>query len=495
MSPEEPPKLPAGQVIESVRTIENPSQSYALYLPSNYTPDRAWPLLMAFDPFAEGITPVKLFADAAEKYGYIVAGSNNSKNGPWRPSAEAFDAMSRDVRARFRVDDRRVYATGLSGAARFVSLSASVCQCLAGVILSGAGFSPDRPPAEGMKFVVYAAVGEYDFNFPELIQLRQTLEREKIPHHLNVFDGSHQWMPPEVAQAALAWLNLQAMASGTLARNDAFVSAQWAERLQQAQSEERNHDVYDAFYSYSSLAADFGPLRDVSEARAAAERLRGSPEFHRAQAKIDDEIHKQNGITAPITARMRLLTSSPNAEIAGSAPTQQPPAIGGMSGGMMSGGMVGRSAVGAGASPVDQNSSGPSQSVRQWLEGELTSLRHERERESNPEKLTVLRRALGEVFAEAYESGSNMLELKNYRAAAGYFELATFAGPKASAELHYQAAAAYCLDGDKKQSLRVLRQAVTEGFHDRTRLEQDKEFDALRSSPDFQVLVGSVQPK
>jgi len=220
--------------------------------------------------------------------------------------------------------------------------------------------------------------------------------------------------------------------------------------------------------------------------------LRVSPEFHRAQARIDDEMRKQNGMTAPIIARMRMLASNPSAEIAGSAPLQQPPAMGGMSG-SMTGGMMGRPSAGAG--PGEQNPSGPSQSVRQWLEGELTSLRKQRERESSPEKLTVLRRALGEVFAEAYEAGFTMLDVKNYHAAAGYFELATFAAPKASAELHYQAAAAYCLDGDKKQSLRVLRQAVAEGFHDRARLEQDKDFDALRSSAEFQAVVGSVQAK
>jgi len=487
---EEPPaKLATGQVIESVRALENPAQSYALYLPSNYTPDRVCPLLMAFDPSAEGITPVKLFAESAERYGYIVVGSNNSKNGPSGPAAEAFNILWREVHARFRVDDRRVYATGFSGAARFSSAVASSCRCMAGVILSGAGFPPDHPLAEGPKFAVYAAIGEYDFNFPELIQLRQALEREKIFHHLNVFDGSHQWMPAEVAQAAIAWLNLEAMASGTLARDEAFVAAQWAARLERAQTEERDHDAYAALYSYSSLAADFGPLRDVSEARAAAERLRASPEFHRAQARIDDEMRKQSSITAPIIARMRLLAGNPNGEIAAPALMQQPPAMGGS----MPGGMMGRPSAGAG--PAEQNTGGPAQSLRQWLEGEMTSLRKQRERESNPEKLVVLRRALGDVFAEAYESGFTMLDVKNYRAAAGYFELATFAAPKASAELHYQAAAAYCLDGDRKQSLRALRQAVAEGFHDRARLEQDRDFDALRSSAEFQAVVGSVPAK
>ena len=152
----------------------------------------------------------------------------------------------------------------------------------------------------------------------------------------------------------------------------------------------------------------------------------------------------------------------------------------------------GRSSAGG---PLAPDSVSGTEMVRQQLEGELTSLRKQRERETNPEKLTVLRRAVGAVFAQAYESGLMLLESRNYRAAIVYFELASFAAPKASAEMHYNAAAAYCLDGDKKQSVRVLRQAVAEGFNDRARLEQDRDFDRLRSSPEFQAVLANLAPK
>ena len=295
------------------------------------------------------------------------------------------------------------------------------------MILSGAGFPPDHPPSPGLKFVVYAAIGHYDFNFPEIVQLRQALERDKITHHIDVFDGSHQWMPPPVAQAAIEWLNLQAMASGVLPRDEAFVAAQWSQRLQQAQAEEHNHDFYEALNSYSSLAADFGPLRDVGEARAAVERLRNSPEFHRAQASLDDQLRKQNSITAPIIAKMISLASNPNGEIVSLPQIQQPSAP-------MQPNPAGRPSAGG---PMAPDSSGGPEMVRQQLEGELTSLRKQRERETNPEKLTVLRRAVGAVFAQAYESGLMAVESKQYRVAVVYFELAPFVAPKASAELHY----------------------------------------------------------
>ena len=74
------PVLPVGQVIPEILCVADTSESYALYLPSNYSPDKRWPIIYAFDPVARGKLPVGLFKEAAEKYGYIVAGSNNSRN-------------------------------------------------------------------------------------------------------------------------------------------------------------------------------------------------------------------------------------------------------------------------------------------------------------------------------------------------------------------------------------------------------------------------------
>src|SRR2546427_358384 len=73
--------LPRGQIVDEVKCAADPSQSYALYLPSNYSPDRAWSLLVGFHPAARGRAIAETYQAAAEKYGYVVAGSNSSRNG------------------------------------------------------------------------------------------------------------------------------------------------------------------------------------------------------------------------------------------------------------------------------------------------------------------------------------------------------------------------------------------------------------------------------
>ena len=72
--------LPTGQIVDTVTCAADPTQSYALFLPRAYTADRAFPVILAFDPGGRGRTPVERYQAAADQYGFIVAGSNNSRN-------------------------------------------------------------------------------------------------------------------------------------------------------------------------------------------------------------------------------------------------------------------------------------------------------------------------------------------------------------------------------------------------------------------------------
>ena len=94
-----------GEVQPSVTVQADANYSYALYLPSNYTAQKRWPILLAFDPFGRGDAPVKLFQAGAEKYGFILVGSNNSRN--FSDPSNSIRLMWNDVIHRFAIDPRR----------------------------------------------------------------------------------------------------------------------------------------------------------------------------------------------------------------------------------------------------------------------------------------------------------------------------------------------------------------------------------------------------
>src|SRR5258708_25133843 len=103
-----------GTVTAQVAALQNPQQSYALYLPTKYSADRRWPIVYVFDPLARGPLALAQFQHPAEIHGYIVAVSNNSRNAPWQPRFEAAEEMVRDTQQRFSVYLKRIYFPGFS---------------------------------------------------------------------------------------------------------------------------------------------------------------------------------------------------------------------------------------------------------------------------------------------------------------------------------------------------------------------------------------------
>ena len=114
-----------GQLVEHVPCPSDPSERYTLYLPSAYTAGRRWPLLLVFDPGARARRAAEEFQGAAERFGWIVAVSENSRNGPWERSQHAVAAMWPALLAAYAVDPARIYTAGHSG-------GASVAWALAG---------------------------------------------------------------------------------------------------------------------------------------------------------------------------------------------------------------------------------------------------------------------------------------------------------------------------------------------------------------------------
>jgi len=273
--------FPRGQIVDDVKCTTDESQSYALYLPSNYSSDKAWSVVLAFDPAARGRLAVSRFLAAAEEYGYIVAGSNNSRNGAWDASLAAIRAMPADLDTRFSIDKKRVYTAGLSGGARVAMQVALASGKIAGVIASSAGF-PDAQPRKSVPFVVFGTAGTDDFNYREMRALDRALT---TPHRVVIFEGGHEWLSSKLAGEALEWMELQAMKSGLRPRDETLVNRISEARV--AEVEAATNDL-DTWRALKSISADFDGLKDVTEFGARAAGLERQRAFKDAVRKERD---------------------------------------------------------------------------------------------------------------------------------------------------------------------------------------------------------------
>ncbi len=444
--------IPRGQIVERIEALNDASQSYALYLPSKYTPDRKWPVLYAFDPGARGRVPVERFKEAAEKYGWIVLGSNNSRNGPWNVVVNAWNAMLKDSHQRFAIDDERMYATGFSGGARAAVQIATGCKCLAGVMANGAGFPINLAPSSQMHFVFFGAAGVDDFNYAELKSLEEPLTKAGITRRVHTFDGRHEWLPVSVATAAVEWMELHAMKAGKRPRDDGFINAMWQQRLDYATTLEESKKYYEAYQLYLDLAHSFKGLRDVAEIETKVNQLVDTREVKAAIREEQGQINKQRDLEARL-----------NSLIAGRD---------------------------AGASVNQTEEAFDSGNLLPRI---LNDLRKQSKASEDSAQRRVARRVLDGLFVGLIEQGINLLQTeKNYSESIKPLKLATEVNPDRSGAFFYLAWA-YAANREKKKSLQSLNAAVEKGFSDAAMITANKAFDSIRNDPEYQQIMARLR--
>ena len=432
-----------GVVHASIAVKADPTNSYALYLPSNYSSDRKWPVLLAFDPFARGETSVTLFHEAAEKYGFIVVGSNNSRN--FQDPSAAIRLLAADIKEQYATDPRRLYVTGLSGGARVASSLALACKnCIAGVIANSAGLpSGSAIPAPEIADWFLVA-GTTDFNYPEMLHLKEALERNNVVSRFVVFDGPHGWMPKELADHALAWLQLRAMVKGLTPVDKGFVDKQFDERLAEAQSAQKAGDILAATRAYREIAADFRTFRDVKDQEAMAKSLAESEAFAKAKRSEKAALDQQD----EVAMNLGTLIAS-----------------------------IGK---------VPENRA----SILTQLETMADSAAHDQRQSSDPARKNAIARGLASAFAYAVETGQQEMLKKDYLSAREMFQVGEIIQPD-SAWASYLSATAYAALGEKKPAIQKLKKAMNKGLSNPKSLE-DPAFDRIRNEEAFKQIAASL---
>ena len=286
-----------GSVIPKVACVKAPQQTYALYLPAAYKADKKWPVLFCFAPDGVGQTPVNLLKNAAEKYGYILIGSNNAKNGPGEPIIEAIGALWDEANTRYSSDPRRSYATGFSGGARMAMLMAvKHTDHFAGVIPCGA-FVPGGPDEFPQNFdlAVYGLVGREDPNYAEFEAVENKLG-DRIPAlWIQVFDGTQQW--PSAAQMgrALEFMQTAAMQKKMIPEDGSALKAFVASSLDAAQARAKDEPML-AMRDYRQIAKLFPGVEGAASAKERADALAKTPEVQ--------AVMEQRATLAANTARL-----------------------------------------------------------------------------------------------------------------------------------------------------------------------------------------------
>jgi len=285
--------LENGKVTPAVICIKDPATSYSVYLPKSYSEQKKFPVILAFDPQGSGNIPVEKYKDLAERYGTILIGSNNSKNGqPINETENIIYSLFEEMGLRFSLDSTRIYVMGFSGGARVASLIALYRGGTRGMIGCGAGFSGSDQPAR-FRFDYIGFAGNADFNMNELINLDEQLEKANFRHALVIFDGKHEWPPVEIMEYAFLWNEFCAMKDGSIDKNIYKIADFLARVRQTLQQAEDQHSLYQKKLALQLMIRFLQGLDPVDKEKKELKELLSTENYKKEEKKINTVKEKE----------------------------------------------------------------------------------------------------------------------------------------------------------------------------------------------------------
>ena len=426
----------AGQIVDRVVCAADVSQSYALYIPVRGD-KQPLPIVYFFDSHGVGSLPLQKYKTLADTYGFILVGSNNSRNGnDWPTTETIWDRLYSDTHKRLKINEQRIYTVGFSGGAKVASYIAIQHSQVKGVIANGAGL-PDGVSAGDFPFSFTAIAGEGDMNMTDLAGLDAELDRTRTRHRILYFSGIHEWAPAATMRTAFAGLDLDAMAMGLLPRNASEIAAFATGSKQRVNGEVQSKDRIAARQECSVAISYLGGLSGET----------GWFQREAAGLDRDPEYVKQRD------ARAKLLTLEENTK---------------------------------------------AEYMQHFQQGDMhywtSTINDLKAKVAAKTAASGMYQRLLAYLSLAFYSISNQFINGNQNDAARHFvELYKMADPTNS-EAWYFSAILDAREGNAHAATGDLLSAVSHGFNDRNRLRQQPEFRRLAGSIDLARIEGKMHP-
>ena len=432
------------QITDTVHCRNAIGQSYALYRPAQYDNKKSWPVILIFDPAARGKTGVSTFIEAGRKYGFILACSNNSRNGPLQDNFAAAAAMFQDVEERFTVDQKRIYAAGFSGGSRFAMAFAVKEKKISGVIGCGAGLPNDRNylPSGNTDFLYYGLAGTRDMNYLEMHDLLGFFSsKTRVISYFRTFPGGHQWPGSDLITEAVEWLVLQTMNRKIIPADRTFLSYVENKTQNLINSQLSAGNQADAIMYMRFAARDFqgtpfasGMTKLLTDSEKSAEYQKAIRKWNKMAATEQEKKEKYLNYLSEI--------------------------------------------VNSGSLP---------DSASVWWRNETRELIRLRDKGS-PEISQMASRVLNFISILCSEQGTSYYRNRFYAQAAFMFEICTLSDSE-NPNNYYNLARSLAGSGKSKESVDALSAAMNHGFNSRKTVESDPAFGKIRGDTRYKALI------
>jgi len=424
-----------GSIVYNVQCNKNPSLNYTLFLPSYYSPEKKWPVIIFFDSHARGKLPVLKYKDIGKKYGYILAGSNNMKNNLPEGSMNIIaNVLISDIQEKFSVNPGCINIAGFSGGARTACAIASQRGGINTVIACAAGPPGNQPLTN--KFNLFGTAGDEDFNYQEMLNLDLNLDNTDIRHYILSYDGKHEWPPDTVMYEAFCWMQMNEIRDGNI-KNDKAIRDFINEQQNKIKKAEISNDQIKIYVIYEKIIHFLDGIYDVSDYKLKLEEVSASD-------KVKSYFKNKGAILKREIKLQRFFANSFHAQ------------------------------------------------SFERLQNEIKILNDKITENKNKEESLMFKRVINYISMLSFIYSDNATKAENHALAEQYLKIYRTVDPD-NPDINYLNACLECRSGNPEKALEQLKEAFNKGFDDHQKLQQETAFEPIRNNREFRDIINGLK--
>jgi len=434
-----------GVIIDSVQINNYTSENYQLYLPANYTSDTLWPIIYIFDPAARGSIGIQPFIKAAEKYGYILVCSNNSKNAPYEVNIQISNRLFTHVTNTLAIDSSRIYLAGFSGGSRLAYGLAVDTKNIAGVIGCGASIQNGNQylPNKSHNFSYVGIIGDRDFNFQEMQVLQKQLNSKNRANHLVIYEGRHYWPSEENILIAMDWLELEAFRKNLKPVDTYIINKMYLKWIKSTEEISAKENPLKYFDAYIDIFRIFTPFINTDELLAKISAIKQSKGYIKQKKKV--EFYEQKELELSDRYIKELYRHLYN----------------------------------------------PHDSLYKYWKREIQALQS-MQKSKNSQKSKMAGRVLSKIWIWSYEPALQYIKDKEYPKMIFTNRIWIMVRPKDQYP-YYHLARAYAATGKSRLAIKTLKKGYKTGLNNKQLLEETSEFKELKKYKKFNQLLSEME--
>ncbi|WP_375325085.1 alpha/beta hydrolase [Flagellimonas sp. GZD32] len=281
--------LKKGEIIQDITVKDTIGNTYSLFLPTSFSMDKEWPLLMVFDVNSNDNEALSMFAFAAESQGFILAAPKLNDSISLTDNLLITGRVMKEVTSLIPIQQNRVYAAGSDSGGRFATLVPILIPSVNGVMCISATLANRELLDFKEPFHFVGIVSRDNFNYTVMLTDAKLLDRLKMPNQTLLFDGEKIWPGTDYIEKGMELFTLADMAKNKIPKDTVFIENAFQKDIYKVNALRSKGDLLLAERYLTEMMSMYGAHKNLDSLRDVQKSVRRDKNY-RVQKRAENAV-------------------------------------------------------------------------------------------------------------------------------------------------------------------------------------------------------------